>query len=144
MGFEWLPKKNYKRHYICLQCQKGFKRPSKKDMKNAELPDFSNLMNDFYASEEQNIIKYIKAAHNKLKVTCPNCKDDMLQVHYDFEVPKQRDSKSWKTLQETLADKLIINYSVYSQWHILALKKEDNKSHKYRVLQQNLKILEEI
>jgi hypothetical protein len=103
MSFEWLPAKNYKRHYICLKYQKGFKRASKEDMKNPVNDDFSNLMNDYYETTSQiAIIKYINATHEKIKIRCPQCKNAMKQVHYNFEVPSLRDDKSWKQLRAIL------------------------------------------
>ena len=111
MGFEWLPKKNYKQHYICLECKKGFKKPSFKDIKNVKSSDFSNLMKDYYALKNRNdILIWVKEAYNNLKVICPNCKNNMIKVHYDFEVPSMKDNKSWKRLQKTLASKLIKKY----------------------------------
>jgi len=139
MGFDWIAPKNYKRHYICLKCQKGFKRPSVQDMKYAKFTDFSNLMNEYYDSDtKQDIIKYINGRFEELKVVCPNCQNNMLQVHYNFEVPSQRDSKSWKKLQQTLSSKMVISYDTYIEWHRLALEKVAVNSEKYKLLQQNL------
>ena len=143
MGFEWLTSKNYKRHYICLKCQKGFKRPSEKDMKYTQAMDLSNLMNEYYASTtQQDIVKYIHTAHQKLKVVCPNCKNQLLQVHYDFEVPAQRATKSWKNLQKTMHPKTVLNYKTYIQWHHLELEKVVANSVKFKLLKQNLIKLE--
>ena len=145
MGFEWLSPKNYKRHFICLKCQKGFKRPSERDMKHSESKDFSNLMNDYYSYEtQQDIVKYIMAAHQKLKVVCPNCQNQMLQVHYDFEVPPLRDSKSWKSLQKTMLPKTIIDYETYIHWHRLELKKVAAGSVEFKMREQNLVKLEKM
>ena len=142
MGFDWLAPKNYKRHYICLDCQKGFKRPSKKDMKHDISEDFSNLMNEYYESEiQQDIVQYIINAYQKIKVTCPNCQSEMIQVHYNFEVPPLRDNKSWKKLRETLSGKMKINYATYMEWHRLELKKVEKNSTKYKILQQNIEKL---
>lgn len=143
MGFEWIPLKNYKRHYICLKCQKGFKRPSEEDMKQPKSTDLSNLMNEYYTSHtQQDIVKYINVAHEKIKVVCPNCQNQMMQVHYDFEVPPQRDHKSWKNLQETMPSKNAIKYDTYIQWHHLELQKVVAKSIEFKVLKQNLAKLE--
>ena len=145
MGFDWLVHKNYKRHYICLKCQKGFKRPSEEDMKHSNATDLSNLMNEYYASgTEQDIVKYIYAAHQKMNVVCPNCQGLMLQVHYNFEVPPQRDNKSWKTLQKTMSSEIEINYDNHIQWHHLALQKEVANSIKFKLLKQNLATLEKM
>ena len=145
MGFEWIPIKNYKRHYICLDCQKGFKRPSEKDMKNSESTDFSNLMNEYYATEaKQDIVKYIQKTYEKIKVVCPNCQNNMLQVPYTFEVPKQQDKKSWKTIQETWSSKTIINYNSYIHWHQLELQKITPNSTTHKLLTQNIEKLKSI
>ena len=145
MGFEWLPSKNYKRHYICLKCQKGFKRPSKKDMKNPTSEDFSDLMKDYYLySRQQDIVKYIKAKYQEITVVCPNCQNKMLQVHYDFEVPRQRDDKSWKILPKRLSSKTILKYDTYIIWHHLALKNVVANSAEWKTLQQNLVKLERL
>lgn len=139
MGFDWIAAKNYKRHYICLKCQKGFKRSSKEDMKHPKSTDFSNLMNEYYESDtQQDILKYIEGRFEALKVVCPNCKNSMLQVHYNFEVPPQRDNKSWKNLQKTMSSKVVIPYDTYIEWHRLALKKVATNTDKYKLLQQNL------
>ena len=112
MGFEWLTPKNYKRHYICLECQKGFKRSSKEDMKNPVSEDFSNLMNEYYHSAtHQDIVKYINAKYKTLEVVCPNCQNKMLQVHYVFEVPSKRDDKSWKLLRKRFSDRTVLKYT---------------------------------
>jgi len=140
MGFEWLPAKNYKRHYICLKCQKGFKRASKKDMKNPLNHDLSNLMEDYYdANSHIYILKYIKLAHQYIKVSCPECSNEMKQVHYDFEVPSQRDMKSWKELQATL--QTTINYKTYIQWHLIKLQETTPNTTEYKLLKQNLEKL---
>ena len=145
MGFEWIPSKNYKRHYICLKCQKGFKRPSEKDMKHAKSTDLSNLMNEYYSSGTgQDIVKYIDVSHQKIKVLCPNCQNLMLQVHYDFEVPPQRDHKSWKILRKDMSSKLAIKYDVYIHWHKLELQKVAVNSAEFKTLKQNLAKLERI
>ena len=145
MGFEWVPLKNYKRHYICLKCQKGFKRPSEEDMKHSKSTDFSDLMDEYYASgTQQDIVKYINVSHQKMKVVCPNCQYLMLQVHYDFEVPPQRDKKSWKTLQKTMKSKTTLKYDTYIQWHHLALQKVVANSVKFKILKQNLTKLERV
>ena len=139
MGFDWIAPKNYKRHYICLKCQKGFKRPSKEDMKHPKSTDFSNLMNEYYDSDtKQDIIKYIERRFQELKVVCPNCQNQMLQVHYNFEVPPQRDNKSWKGLQTTMSSKMVISYDTYIEWHRLEMEKVTINSEKYKVLKQNL------
>ena len=139
MGFDWLSPKNYKRHYICLECQKGFKRPSEKDMKHSEQFDLSNLMNEYYVSEgEQDILKYISASHKKLNVVCPNCQGQMLQVHYNFEVPPQRDKNSWKSLQKEMSSKTSIKYDVYINWHLQELTNADKHSPIFKRLKQNL------
>lgn len=143
MGFDWVPQKKYKRHYICLKCRKGFKRPSEKEMKDSSSKDFSNLMEEFYMSyNQQDIVKYIKNKYQEIKVTCPNCQNGMLQVHYNFEVPAQRDSKSWQKIQKTLSPKTVINYKTYIQWHLLALQKTVAKSPEHKLLKQNLLKLE--
>jgi DNA-directed RNA polymerase subunit RPC12/RpoP len=145
MGFEWIASKNYKRHYICLKCQKGFKRPSQEDMKHSDATDLSDLMTKYYASDTlQDIVKYICVAHQKLKVACPNCQFQLLQVHYDFEVPRQRDTKSWKNLQKTMSTKILINYETYIHWHRLELQKVVANSVKFKLLTQNVAKLESI
>ncbi|MGJ8743243.1 hypothetical protein [Polaribacter sp.] len=145
MGFEWLSKKNYKRHYICLKCQKGFKRASDEDMKFSKNTDLSNLMQDYYISEEKkDIVKYVNAAFKKLNITCPNCKNKMLQVHYDFEIPSQHDHSSWKGIKKTMSHKLKINYDVFIQWHLLELNKVAANSSKFKILKQNLQKLESV
>lgn len=145
MGFEWLSSKNYKRHYICIKCQKGFKRPSEQDMKYAQATDFSNLMSEYYASDTpQDIVKYIHTAYQRLKVVCPNCQSQLLQVHYDFEVPPQRDTKSWKNLQKIMYPKTVLNYDTYIQWHRLELQKTVVNSVKFKLLKQNLVKLERV
>jgi len=143
MGFEWLPTKNYKRHYICLACQKGFKRPSEKDLKHAESSDLSNLMPDYYAARsEQDLVTYITEAHQKLKAVCPNCQAPMLQVHYDFEVPSIRDDTAWKMLRKTLSSKMTFDVTIYIQWHRMELEKVAVNSAQYKLLLKNLKKLE--
>lgn len=145
MGFEWVPQKNYKRHFICLNCQKGFKQASEKDRKHSKSIDISDLMNEYYASEtETNILNYIYTAHQKTKVVCPNCQCMMVQVHYDFEIPAQTDNKSWKTLQKEMSTKTTIKYETYIHWHQLELKKEDKNTLKFKLLKQNLDTLEKI
>lgn len=145
MGFDWIAPKNYKRHYICLKCQKGFKRPSKEDMKHPKSTDFSNLMNEYYDSDrKQDIIKYIEIRFQKLKVICPNCQNNMLQVHYNFETPSQRDNKSWKSLQKTLSSKTVIPYDTYIEWHRLELQKVVVNSAEHSLLKQNLAKLKNI
>lgn len=143
MGFDWLPAKNYKRHYICLSCKKGFKKSSKQDMKHSYSDDFSNLMNEYYnANSSQDIVAYINEAYQKLKVVCPNCTNEMTQVHYNFEVPSQRDKKAWETLQKEMANKNDVDYSLYLKWHQLELKKKIENSDKLKLLQENLSKLE--
>lgn len=75
MGFEWLSPKPYKRHYICINCRKGFKRPAEKDIISSE-------------------------SQKKYQPTCPQCQQEMTQVSYTFEVPKNKDKKAWKNLEE--------------------------------------------
>jgi hypothetical protein len=143
MGFEWLPAKNYKRHYICLKCQKGFKRASKEDMKHPVNDDFSNLMNDYYAATSQTaIVTYINAAYEKIKVSCPQCKNEMKQVHYDFEVPSLRDTKSWKHLRATL--QTTIDYETYIHWHRIQLQETPPNTSEYKLLTLNLEKLKNI
>lgn len=143
MGFDWVPQKKYKRHYICLKCKKGFKRSSEEEMKDSISKDFSNLIKEYYASSSQkDIVKYIKNKHQEIKVICPNCQNGMLQVHYNFEVPAQRDNKSWKKIQKTLSPKTVLNYDIYIQWHLLELQDTVAKSPKYKLLKQNLVKLE--
>ncbi|MBC8753512.1 hypothetical protein H2O64_02440 [Kordia sp. YSTF-M3] len=143
MGFEWLPAKNYKRHYICLKCQKGFKRASKEDIKNPVDDDFSNLMSDYYEATSQiDIVKYINAAYEKIKVSCPQCKNAMKQVHYDFEVPALRDNKSWKNLRATLLT--TIDYETYIHWHRIQLQETPPNTSTYQLLTQNLEKLSKL
>ena len=145
MGFDWLAPKNYKRHFICLGCQKGFKRPSEKDMKHAPSSDLSNLMDDYYASDSgQDIVKFIETAYQKLEVVCPHCGNQMLQVHYNFEVPPQRDQASWKKLRHSMQPKTEIKYDGYIQWHRLAIQREEARSARIKVLTQNLAQLEKM
>jgi len=144
MGFEWIPKKQYKRHYICLGCQKGFKRPPKEDMKHDESVDLSNLMHAYYeAGTAQDIVKHIREKHDRLQVVCPHCQHHMIHVHYDFEVPPQRDHKSWKKLRMNLQAKTELDYTSYIHWHKLALKEEGSKTAQFRILQRNLEKLEQ-
>ncbi len=143
MGFEWVQKKNYKRHYVCLKCRKGFKRASEKEIENPVSGDLSNLMEVYYASNvRQDIVKYIQSAHEKLKVVCPNCQNSMQQVHYDFEVPPQRDKNSWRKLEEELSTKGIVQYDTYVHWHRLALQKIETNSMELKRLKQNFTKLE--
>jgi predicted nucleic acid-binding protein len=145
MGFDWLAAKNYKRHYICLNCQKGFKRASEEDMKHSETHDFSDLMTEYYAATtKQDIVKYIQAAHQKMNVICPNCQALMLQVHYNFEVPRQRDTKSWKVLQKTMSSETIIKYDTYIEWHRLELQKVVANSVEFELLKGNFVKLESL
>lgn len=147
MGFEWLPVKNYKRHYICLDCQKGYKRPSKKDMKEEERGAIPyNLMELYYNSDKkQDIVQYIREVYQEHKVTCPQCQKPMLQVSYVFKVPKQRDNKAWKDLKTYFGDKARPNYGRYIKWHQLHL---DKKVKEYQpllpLIQQNLRLLEQL
>lgn len=144
MGFDWVAPKNYKRHYICLDCQKGFKRPSKKDMKHEESADLSDLMERYYALEtRQDIIEYIDLAYQNIKAVCPNCGNHMLQVHYNFEVPPHRDDRAWKKLRSTMSDKTKVSYNVPIQWHYLALKKEVEHAVETTELKENLAKLEQ-
>ena len=139
MGFDWLAPKNYKRHYICLSCQKGFKRASEEDMKHPKSTDFSSLMDEYYESDtKQDIVKYINGKYQEIKVVCPNCRNSMIQVHYNFEVPPQRDNKSWKNLQKKMSSKMVIPYNIYIEWHRLELEKVTVNSEKYNLLKQNL------
>lgn len=143
MGFEWLPLKNYKRHYICLNCQKGFKRASEEDMKEPQSIDLSNLMEDYYkGNTRQDIVNYIQAAYQKLEVICPNCQGLMLQVHYDFEVPPRRDRKSWKKIKERLSSKTILQYDAYIYWHRRAIQEAVGDAVQLKILAQNLASLE--
>lgn len=145
MGFEWLAPKNYKRHYICLSCQKGFKRASEKDMKVPKSVDFSTLMKDYYTSNSQeDLVKYIKTAHKELEVVCPNCQNLMLQVHYDFEVPARRDDKAWRELRNRMSSKTILRYDIYIQWHRLEIEKNVANSLELGILKQNLAKLEKV
>lgn len=145
MGFEWVPQKNYKRHYICLKCQKGFKRLSEEDMKHYKTIDLLNLMNEYYDSDmQQDVVNYIKAAYQQLEVICPNCIHQMVQVSYDFEVPPQRDNKSWRILQKTMSAKTVLHYDTYIQWHQIELQKEAVNSVKFNTLKQNLIKLEKM
>jgi len=145
MGFEWLPGKNYKRHFICLECQKGFKRASEKDLKNKKSIDLFGLMDKYYSSDSTiDIIKFIEKEHGKLKVTCPNCRNEMIQVHYDFEIPSHRDNKSWKTLKKRYLNTGEINYNIYIQWHITKLKEVSSKSEASVALSENLNKLQRI
>lgn len=143
MGFEWIPRKNYKRHYICLACQKGFKRPSEKDLKFSESIDLSDLMPDYYASHsEEDLVQYITDAHHKLKPTCPNCEALLLEVDYTFEVPPLRDAAAWKMLRKRLSTKSILDVTVYTQWHRIEMEKVAANSAEYKQLQANLQKLE--
>lgn len=139
MGFDWLAAKNYKKHYICLNCQKGFRRASEEDMKHSKTRDFSDLMTEYYAATtKQDIIKYTQAAHQKMNIVCPNCQALMLQVDYNFEVPRQRDTKSWKVLQKTMSSEIIIKYDTYIEWHRLELQKVVASSVEFKLLKGNL------
>jgi len=145
MGFEWLSIKNYKKHYICLKCQKGFKRASKQDMKHPKPEDLSKIMEEYYSSDnQQGIVQYIDSRYQELKVICPHCQNKMLQMHYDFEVPRQRDTKSWQALRERLSSQTLINYDRFIQWHRLALQKAKRNSERQKMLKQNLAKLERI
>ncbi len=64
----------------------------------------------------------------------------MLQVHYNFEVPPQRDNKSWKNLQKTLSSKIVISYDTYIEWHRLELEKVVVNSVEYKTLKLNFNI----
>ena len=104
-----------------------------------EAADLSDLMSDYYASDsQQDIVKYINTAYQKLKVICPNCQNSMLQVHYDFEVPAQRDNKSWKLIQKRMFPKTVLDYRTYIQWHRLELQKAEKNTTRFKVLKQNL------
>ncbi len=145
MGFDWIAPKNYKRHYICLNCQKGFKRPSKEDMKHPKSLDFVNLMDKYYELDiQQNILEYINEAHQKINVICPNCQGLMQQVHYNFEVPSHRNSKAWKILQKTMAFDNTINYNIYIKWHITVLKEGVKDPDKLESIKRNLETLNNV
>ncbi|MEL7146815.1 MAG: hypothetical protein AAFO69_10635 [Bacteroidota bacterium] len=74
MGFEWIPPDQYyKKHFICLKCQKGFKRASDLEIK------------DLLKAKE---------------ATCPQCGTPMTQVDYNFEVPSTNKDKQWKKLRQ--------------------------------------------
>ncbi|WP_156112408.1 hypothetical protein [Lacinutrix jangbogonensis] len=111
-------------------------------MKHTKSIDFSGLMEEYYASgTQQDIIKYINKAFQEIRVVCPNCKNQMLQVHYDFEVPAQHDLKSWKNLQENMSSKTVIQYGTYIHWHQLELQKVAENSITFKELQLNLEKL---
>lgn len=145
MGFEWLPVKNYKRHYICLDCQKGYKRPSKEDMREEEREAVPyNLMELYYNSDrKKDIVQYIQAVHQEHKVPCPQCQKTMLQVSYVFKVPRQMDNKAWRDLRTYFGEKVEPNYERYIKWHQLHLdKKEKAYQHLLPLIQQNLRLLQ--
>ncbi len=142
MGFDWIPSKNYKRHYICLNCKKGFKKPAITDVKHAKYTDYSSLMDTYYrASLDRDIIRYIQDAIIKAKVVCPNCGGNMLQVDYNFKVPAQRDIKYWNKLEKSLTAKGKITLNTFIQWHILELQKVAVNTTKQIVLKANLEKL---
>lgn len=143
MGFDWINPKNYKTHYICLDCQKGFKRSNSKELKHQPNTDFSSLMEDFYEqASEQDIIAYIQKAYDTLKVKCPNCSNQMVEMHYNFEVPPQRDNKAWKEIRLRYANKLLIPFENYIHWHELRIRATDNCPERQKLLAKNLKKLQ--
>ena len=145
MGFDKIPVKNYKRHFICFQCQKGFKRPSENDLVHSGATDLSEIMNAYYDSDSKvDIVKYIEDAYQKIKAVCPNCKAAMVQVDYNFEVPPLRDNKAWKLLQQQMSSTIDISYDVYLHWHKLALEEPQLKPNKRQMLECNVTKLEKV
>lgn len=145
MGFEWVALKNYKRHYVCLDCQKGFKRASKQDMKNPEQSDLSDLMERYYAGHSsKNIIQYIDSAFKQMKAVCPQCREAMIQVSHDFEVPRQRDTKAWKELRKRLHHRTLPVYDSYIHWHRLQLQQASIAPATTSMLQDNLEKLAKV
>lgn len=143
MGFEWIALKNYKRHYVCLDCQKGFKRASQKDMKNPVSSDLSDLMERYYVSHtDEDILDFINASYQKIKAVCPQCRESMIQVSYDFEVPKQRDTKAWKEVRKRLSHRTKPTYDTYIHWHRLQVKQGTGDSAEMKVIRQNMEKLE--
>ena len=143
MGFDWIAPKNYKRHFICLPCQKGFKRSSEKDMINDTSIDIPTLLEKYYQTEEKmDILRFIMNALDKAKVACPNCRGEMVLVHYNFEVPPFRDKKAWQTLRDQYSTKTHAPLTPYIHWHRQALQEANLSTDKHNKIKQNLLALE--
>ncbi|MEL6675777.1 MAG: hypothetical protein AAFR61_26455 [Bacteroidota bacterium] len=112
-------------------------------MKHEASVDLSHLMEEYYqSSSEQDIVAYIEEQFEVLKVVCPHCQSQMIQVHYDFEVPARRDTKAWEKLSVALQSKTEIDYTTYIIWHKQKIRREGRKSPQFTLLQQNLEELE--
>ncbi|MFK7797458.1 MAG: hypothetical protein AB8E82_08385 [Aureispira sp.] len=146
MGFEWLPAKNYKKHYICLHCQKGFKRASDEDRKHKRAKEnIHSLMETYYASNQRlNIVQYIDAVHIQQQEFCPQCQEAMIQVSYVFEVPRQRNQRAWNALKERLGTKQMLDYQRYIHWHEMQLKNADLDKVLLAQIQNNLGLLKHV
>lgn len=146
MGFEWLTHKKYKRHYICLHCQKGFKRPPLSDMKEEEFFELSVSMEDFYASNSStDLLEYITHASVKTKPVCPQCKGGLRPVPYIFEVPSKNKKKNWKDLEARFNHKDSSElYEAFYYWHLNALTKTDTHSALGKKLRANKERIEKL
>ncbi len=65
---------NYKSHYACFKCRKGFKRKHLTDITRNKLIESKPF-------------------------NCPQCNELMANVGLDCEVPKKKEIKKWKVLE---------------------------------------------
>ncbi|WP_196894772.1 hypothetical protein [Aureivirga marina] len=96
--------KRYKRHFICVDCRKGFKKSNEKDFaeKNGEL---SLLLNAFYFSKPKKKLSKKEKDALKLKYferveDCPQCNQKMKEVSMSFKAPAKNKLKEWKELMK--------------------------------------------
>lgn len=64
----------YKQHYACFHCRKSFKWP--RDAHRAP-----------------------PAERTPAEVKCPQCGEPMARMGLDFQVPRQRDTRQWRTVE---------------------------------------------
>jgi len=123
MGNYWLRKtKRYKRHFLCFQCRKNFKKPNEKDLAEAN-GELSILLNAFYYSKpkkkvSKELVQYLKEKYFNTKEKCPECALEMVEVPMSYETPTKKNINEWRNL------KIFYNAEGFVKQHLPVKKKE--------------------
>ena len=93
----------YKRHFICVECRKGFKQPNEKDMADAN-GELSIFLDAFYFSKPRkrvpkDIVAQLRKKYFQNEIKCPECAAPMTEVSKGFLIPPKRKAKEWEALR---------------------------------------------
>lgn len=111
--------KDYKRHYVCFDCRKQFKRPTLADvMEHRGRRDVLNELWRTYSSPAEHAaverrfktsLVQLRSEYHALISKCPQCGHQMADLGLDFRPPPKANVRAWKSIRAA--------YRLGHRWH---------------------------